>query len=287
VTLKDLIAGARPRTLGAAVTPVMVGTFCVPQGTLARFSACLIVALGLQIGVNFVNDAADGAKGIDTNRVGPMRLVASGRATAKQVWFAASVSIVIAAGAGLWLALVVGMELLLVGALAIVALLAYSAGPKPYASLGFGEVLVFICFGLLATVGTAYVQAEQIVVSSIWVSVPVGLAAVLIMLTNNVRDIETDQAASKRTLAVRLGHARATALFKTVLLLIPASILLAVLLDQIPTPCLLALAAMPLAAGPWRTISSHDPIELISALKQCAMLQLQMGLGLVLGFVFA
>lgn len=284
--LADLALGARPRTLGAAVTPVVVGTLAAPGGTPARFVACLVVALGFQIGVNLVNDAADGARGIDAERIGPPRLVASGRASARSVWIAAAIAIGIAAAAGLWLVAEVGTELLLVGGFAILALLGYSAGPKPYASLGVGELLVFICFGLLATVGTAYVQAERILEPAVWAAIPIGLGAVAIMLTNNIRDLATDAASGKRTLAVRLGRARAITLFRIVLAAIWIVIAVAVLLGELPRPALFAFAALPLIAGPWRAIASEDPRDLIGALKQCAILQLQIGLGLVIGFVF-
>lgn len=285
--LADLALGVRPRTLGAAVTPVAVGTFSAPSGSFARFAACLIVALGLQIGVNLVNDAADGARGVDAARVGPVRLVASGRASARAVWTAAALSIGIAAAAGIWLASVVGWELLGVGAIAILALLAYSAGPKPYAALGLGELLVFICFGLLATIGTAYAQEAAVLNPAIAASIPVGLCAVAIMLTNNVRDLDSDAAAGKRTVCVRLGRARSVLLFRLVLASIWLSIIVAVLIGELPNESLLALAAAPLAIGPWRAITSTQPAELIGALKGCAILQLQVGLGLCLGFLFA
>lgn len=285
--LADLVAGARPRTLGASVTPVIVGTFAVPTGSALRFVGCLVVALGLQIGVNLVNDAADAARGIDAARVGPVRLVASGRATSAQVWTAAFIAITVAAGTGVWLASIAGWELLIAGAIAILALLGYSAGPKPYASLGVGELLVFLCFGVLATVGTAYVQASVIVEAAVWASIPVGLAAVAIMLTNNIRDHDTDAAAGKRTLAVRLGRRRGVSLFRVVLTGIWLSIGAGVVAGGLPKPCLLALTALPLSAGPWRAIDSDQPAELIGALKQCAILQLQMGFGLAIGFLFA
>jgi 1,4-dihydroxy-2-naphthoate octaprenyltransferase len=283
----DIVVGARPRTLGAAITPVVVGTFASPVGSVPRFLLCLAVALGLQIGVNLVNDAADGVRGVDAARIGPPRLVASGRASARSVWAAASVSIGIAAAAGIWLAALVGWELLAVGAAMIVALFAYSAGPKPYAALGLGETLAFICFGLVATIGTAYVHAERLLEPAVWAAVPIGLCAVAMMLVNNVRDIDTDAAAGKRTLAVRLGRARSVAVFRVVLVTIFVTIGVAVRLDALPAEASFAFVALPLAVGPWRAVSSQDPRELIGALKQCAMLQLQVGLGLCIGFVFA
>lgn len=285
--LADLAVGVRPRTLGAAMTPVVVGTFVAESGSLTRAVACLVVALGLQIGVNLVNDAADGARGIDTDRVGPVRLVASGRASVREVWAAAYVAIAIAAAAGIWLAIEVGPELLVAGGVAILALLGYSAGPKPYAALGLGELLVFVCFGLLATVGTTYALTERIVEAAVWASIPIGLAAVAIMLTNNVRDLDTDAAAGKRTLVVRLGRPRAIWVFRLVLNGVFGAIIVAVLAGGMPKQTLLALASWPLVAGPWRAIASHDPAELIAALRMCAIVQMQVGIGLCIGFLFA
>jgi 1,4-dihydroxy-2-naphthoate polyprenyltransferase len=176
-----------------------------------RFVAAALVAAGLQIGVNLANDAFDAIKGIDTpDRVGPPRLTQTGAATPRAVLVAALVSIAVAGFAGLALALATSPVLILiVGALAIVAALLYSGGPRPYAGLGLGELMVFVFFGLVATCGTSYVMVETVPASAWWCGASVGLLAVAILEANNIRDIATDTVGGKRTLAVRIGDGAA------------------------------------------------------------------------------
>jgi 1,4-dihydroxy-2-naphthoate octaprenyltransferase len=206
----DWIAGARPRTLPAAVVPVAVGTGVAigtdgADVTWWRVIVALAVSLLLQIGVNYANDYSDGVRGTDDVRVGPMRLVASGTASASAVKRAALGCLGLAALAGLALAATTSWWLLLVGLAAILAAWGYTGGPKPYGYLGLGELFVFTFFGLVATVGTTYVAIEDVP----WVAWPaasgVGCLACALLVVNNLRDIPTDTASGKRTLAVRIG----------------------------------------------------------------------------------
>jgi 1,4-dihydroxy-2-naphthoate octaprenyltransferase len=202
------VVGARPRTLPAAVVPVAVGTASAvgAGGVIAwRAIAALVVALAIQVGTNYQNDYADGVRGTDSARVGPVRLVASGLASPTAVKKAALVSMLVAAAAGLALAIAVSPWLLLVGGLSFLAGYFYTGGPKPYGYLGLGEVFVFVFFGLVATIGSSYVQIEKITAVAVLASIPVGLLITSLLVANNLRDIPTDGPAGKKTLAVRLG----------------------------------------------------------------------------------
>jgi 1,4-dihydroxy-2-naphthoate polyprenyltransferase len=212
------VLGARPRTLPAAVVPVVVGTAAaVGESPVVawRVAAAAVVALALQIGVNYANDYSDGVRGTDADgaRVGPVRLVGSGLKAASEVKRAALASLGVAAVAGLGLAVAVGWELLAVGVLALAAAWFYTGGPRPYGYAGFGEVFVFVFFGVVATVGSTYVHTGRVTGLSLAASVPVGLLATALLVVNNLRDIPGDTAAGKRTLAVRLGDGRTRALY--------------------------------------------------------------------------
>jgi 1,4-dihydroxy-2-naphthoate octaprenyltransferase len=205
------IAGARPRTLPAAVVPVAVGTACaVGEGgaTWWRAALALVVSLALQVGTNYANDYADGVRGTDDARVGPVRLVAAGLASPGAVKRAALAAFAVAAVAGAVLAVVVSPWLVLVGAAAIAAGWGYTGGPRPYGYLGLGEAFVFVFFGLVATAGTTYVVLERLTWPAVYAGVPVGCLACALLVVNNLRDIPTDAVAGKRTLAVRLGDRR-------------------------------------------------------------------------------
>ena len=216
------VEAARPRTLPAAVVPVLVGTATAGEVVWWRFGAALVVSGALQVAVNYANDYFDGVRGVDTpDRVGPRRAVASGLVAPSQMKVAIGVALAVAAAAGLALTLAVGPELLLVGVASILAALAYSGGPRPYASAGLGEVFVFVFFGPVATIGTAYVHVQEVPLVTALVSIPVGLLATAILVVNNLRDIPTDAAAGKRTLAVRLGR-RGTLRLYAVLFLVSA-----------------------------------------------------------------
>lgn len=219
------LAGARPRTLPAAVVPVAVGTACavgqVPGGLIWWRAACaLVVALALQVGTNFANDYSDGIRGTDDaeRRVGPVRLVGQGLARPGAVKKAAFASFGVAGVAGAALAIVVGPELFVVGALAIAAGWFYTGGPRPYGYAGFGEVFVFTFFGVVATAGSTYVQVDGLDGLGLAASIPVGCLATALLVTNNLRDIPGDTEVGKRTLAVRLGDQRTRYLYVGLLL---------------------------------------------------------------------
>jgi len=220
------MVGARPRTLPAAVAPVLVATsLAANDADLAMAGLALVVSLSLQVGVNYANDYSDGIKGTDDNRVGPTRLVASGLANAKSVKRAALISFAVAAGVGLVLAFSTSLWLIAVGAAAIFAAWTYTGSKRPYGYLGLGEISVFLFFGLVATMGSYYVQTQQITRQSFIVAVPMGCLACAILAINNLRDRAQDELVGKRTLAVRLGDARARKLFIALLLLAHISVL--------------------------------------------------------------
>jgi 1,4-dihydroxy-2-naphthoate polyprenyltransferase len=228
--MKDWIAGARPRTLPAALVPVLVGTAAAAgmngdtnalKGLVIwRFVAALVVSLALQIGVNYANDYSDGIRGTDADRVGPMRLTGSGRKSPGAVKRAAFLSFGVAAVAGLGLAAATSWWLIAVGLVAIAAAWFYTGGPRPYGYAGLGEVFVFVFFGVVATTGSAFVQIERITPLTLLISIPVGLFATALLVVNNLRDIPGDTEAGKRTLAVRLGDKR-TRIFYIVLVVLP------------------------------------------------------------------
>lgn len=280
------LAGSRPRTLPAATVPVVVGT-AAAAGVVPiiwwRAVAALVVSLAIQVATNLVNDYADGKRGTDTVRVGPLRLVGSGLVPAGTVKRAAMLSFAVAAVAGGALALAVGPELLVVGLAAMVAGWAYTGGPKPYGYLGLGELFVFVFFGLVATIGTTYVQTERITGLSAVASVPVGLLSVALLVVNNLRDIPTDAASGKRTLAVRMGDA-ATRRFYVAIVAVVALGVVACGFSR--WPALLGLAGLGAAVAPVRTVTggAKGP-QLIPVLGATGRFQLLTGLGLALGLV--
>ena len=276
--------GARPRTLGVGLTPVIVGTAAAEHASVLRTIGCLLVALGLQVGVNYANDYSDGKRGVDTaSRVGPVRLTASGLKAPRAVATAALVSFGVAAAAGVLVARASSWWLLLFGVIAILAAVLYSGGPKPYASAGLGELSVFLFFGLLATAGTTYVQQGHVGPRAWWSAVSMGLLAVAVLVANNLRDIPTDTAVGKRTLAVRIGDQATRALYRAVIaaaLILP---LLGWLSGQMPPGVLLALAAIPLAAGPLKTVGYARGPELVRVLPGTVLMLVQFGVFLAIG----
>jgi 1,4-dihydroxy-2-naphthoate octaprenyltransferase len=223
---KKWVLGSRPRTLPAAVVPVMVGAACASADSPVwwRVSLALVVSLALQVGVNYANDYSDGIKGTDNDRVGPLRLVGSGVASASSVKKAAFIAFGIAGVAGLSLAFMTTFWLLLVGACAIVAAWTYTGGPRPYGYAGLGEVFVFVFFGVVATVGTQYVMSENFTVAGWVASIAVGSYACALLVVNNLRDIPGDTEVGKRTLAVKMGDARTRQFFAVLVVLATASI---------------------------------------------------------------
>lgn len=289
------VAGARPRTLGAGVFPVLVGAAAAERFIAWRFGAALLVAIGLQVGVNYANDYFDGVRGVDTpGRIGPTRLVATGAASPRAVLVAALVWIAVAGFAGLALALATRPVLILfVGALALVAAFAYSGGPRPYAGLGLGEVMVFLFFGLMATCGTAFVMAETVPAAAWWCGTVLGLLAVAILVANNLRDIPTDGSSGKRTLAVRLGDARTRTLYRACVVAAFATIVLGVVVFIVDERIgltqwgLLGLAGWIPAIRPMEVVGVATGPELISVLSETAALHAATGLLLALGLVLA
>ena len=278
------LAGTRPRTLPAAVVPVLIGSG-VALG-YARFSwwragLALVVALALQVGVNFANDYSDGIRGSDEQRVGPVRLVAAGLAPARQVLAAAFGCFFLAGVAGLALAAVTSWWLLAVGAACIAAAWFYTGGPKPYGYSGLGEVFVFLCFGVVAVAGTAYVQMNALSWLGLAASVPAGLLACALLMVNNLRDIGTDTVAGKRTLAVMLGDARSRQGY-VLTLLVPFGV--AALLAFFRPFTLLTALALPLARMPLRSVrAGASGPALIRALGQTGRLQLAFGIAFTIG----
>jgi 1,4-dihydroxy-2-naphthoate polyprenyltransferase len=283
-TPSQWIAGARPRTLPAAVVPVAVGTGVAigyDGAVWWRALLALFVALALQVGVNYANDYSDGVRGTDADRVGPLRLVGSGVASPAQVRRAALLSLAVAAVAGLALVAVSSWWLLLVGAAALVAAWSYTGGSRPYGYRGLGEASVFVFFGLVAAVGTTYVQAGRVTGPSVVAGVGCGALACALLVANNLRDIETDTAAGKRTLAVLLGDRRTRGLY--VGLLVVAFLPLAFLW---PAGLVTAVAAAYPAVRAGRgVLAGARGRELVVVLQQTGLALLVYGttLGLALG----
>ena len=284
------VAGARPRTLPAAVVPVAVGTACAyadlgrGHHLIAwRAAGTLVVALAIQVATNYANDYSDGIRGTDERRVGPVRLVASALAAPVAVRRAALASFGVAAVVGLALSIAVGPELAVVGAASIAAGWLYTGGPRPYGYAGLGEVFVFVFFGLVATAGSAYVQTGRLHSLELIAAVPVGLLATALLVVNNLRDIPGDAVSGKRTLAVRLGDSRTRVVYIGCVALAFAA-LAAVGLDR--AGALVALAALPFAVPPVRAVTAdaRGP-ALVPVLASTGRLQLAFGLLLSVGLV--
>jgi 1,4-dihydroxy-2-naphthoate polyprenyltransferase len=322
--LKLWVAGARPRTLPAAIVPVAVGTaagylssgrfvITTPQiSTACHAAVCtnfdrqlswlnaflaLVVALGIQVGTNYVNDYADGVRGTDEHRVGPVRLVAGKLASVREVKIAALIAFGIAGLAGLGLAARVTWWFIPLGIVCGLAGWAYTGGPRPYGYLGFGELFVFVFFGLVATAGSAYVQHAPFIISLgghlfaydydwwfvLWAGVPVGLLAAALLQANNLRDIATDTESGKRTLAVRLGRRRAGLLY--CFTVIGVALPIGILYSYRPWS-LLALLAFPLAIAPLRlALSDEEGPALLPMLGTTARLQILTGALLTIGLL--
>ncbi len=254
---------ARPRTLPAAIAPVLVGTAAAVQwlGHLPRvgaFIAALVGSIFIQIGTNLANDYSDAKRGADTaDRLGPVRVTSAGLVTPQRVltatWIAFAVSLV----CGIYLATVAGVVILLIGAVSIAAGVLYTGGPRPYGYAGLGEVFVFLFFGLVAVNGSYYVQLEQLDALPLGLSISIGFLATAILVVNNVRDLETDRRAGKMTLAVRMGRAGAVNLYR--LLVLGAFVVLPISLwaGEASALPLIGLLALPLAIAPMRAIGSR------------------------------
>jgi len=281
---REWLAGTRPRTLPAAVVPVLIGSGVAlgyDEFSWWRALLALAVALALQVGVNFANDYSDGVRGSDERRVGPVRLVAAGLAPPRHVLYAAFGCFFAGGVAGLALAAVTSWWLVAVGAACIAAAWFYTGGPRPYGYHGLGEVFVFVCFGVVAVAGTAYVQMKTLSWLGLAASVPAGLLACALLMVNNLRDIGSDTLAGKRTLAVVLGDARSRVAY-VLTLLTPFGV--AALLAFFRPVTLLTALALPLARLPVRSVrdGASGP-ALIKALGQTGRLQLAFGIAFTIG----
>ncbi len=270
---------ARPRTLPAAVAPVLVGTALAGYGGTfhaLRFVAALLGAIFIQVGTNLSNDYSDARRGADTeDRLGPVRVTAGGLVPPKQVLIATYVSFALAVLAGVYLIVVAGWQLLLVGAASILAGVAYTGGPRPYGYEGLGELFVFLFFGIVAVAGSFFVQVRHLNWEAFALAVPVGLLAAAILVVNNTRDIETDRRAGKRTLAVRLGRGRTRTMFAVIVYLAYLLAPITWLFGPTRPWVLLPWLTLPLAAGVVRVVRNRaDGPSLNGALAHSGMLQL-------------
>jgi 1,4-dihydroxy-2-naphthoate polyprenyltransferase len=286
------LMAARPRTLPAAIAPVLVGTALAGYAHVfhpLRFVAALVGAIFIQVGTNLSNDYSDARRGADTeDRLGPVRVTAGGLVPPKHVLAATYASFGIAVLVGIYLIVVAGWQLLLVGAASILAGVLYTGGPRPYGYEGLGEVFVFLFFGLVAVTGSYFVQVRRLDWEAFAIAVPVGLLAAAILVVNNTRDIDSDRRAAKRTLAVRLGRARTRTLFAGVVylayLLTPVTWVFGPLKPWVLLPWL----TLPLAAGVVRVVRNRsDGPSLNGALAQSGMLQLAFCMLLAAGLLLS
>ncbi len=288
-TLSQWVQGARPRTLPAAVAPVLVGTgaaCAINSGDFGYALLALLVSLALQIGVNYANDYSDGIRGTDRDRVGPVRLVGQGLARPGDVKLAAMISFATAALVGLALVALSGaFVMLLVGAASIAAAWYYTGGKRPYGYSGLGELFVFVFFGLVATLGTTYTQALTVSVAAIAGAVGVGAVASAILVANNLRDIPTDREHGKRTLAVRLGDARTRRLYAGLVVVAFACVLVA---GTIHPSALIALLSFVLAIPLLRRVLGGDlGRDLVPVLSGTGRFELVYGVLLAIGLTAA
>jgi 1,4-dihydroxy-2-naphthoate polyprenyltransferase len=287
------LMAARPRTLPAAIAPVLVGTasayyFAEDLRWLA-FVAALLGSILIQIGTNLANDYSDAKRGADTaDRLGPVRVTSAGLIAPKRVLHATWIAFALAALTGIYLATVAGPEILVVGVLSIAAGVLYTGGPRPYGYAGMGELFVFLFFGLVAVNGSYYVQLEEIETLPLLLSVSVGFLSTAILVVNNIRDLETDRRAGKRTLAVRLGRERTRTLYVALIAGAFALLPIAIAAGDGPWLALIALAAAPLALGPFKAVRTRtDGPALNGALAGTGALLGVFSLWLSLALLFA
>ena len=283
------LAGARPRTLPAAISPVLAGTAIAVYDDAAvwwKALLALVVALALQVGVNYANDYSDGIRGTDADRVGPLRLVGSGTASPGAVRRTAFLAFGVAGVAGLVLAATTAWWLVVVGALCVLAAWFYTGGSKPYGYLGLGEVMVFVFFGLVAVIGTAYVQTQEWQAAAWYAAVGIGAIACAILVANNLRDIPTDRGAGKITLAVRLGDARTRLCYVLLMLVALVGLVGAALTTSWWALLALGYAVPSLQAARIVRSGAGGP-ALIPVLQLTGVAELLYGLGLLIGLAIA
>ncbi len=290
--LRIWLMAARPRTLPAAIAPVLVGTAAADLALIesihwGAFLAAMAGSILIQIGTNLANDYSDAKRGADTTeRLGPVRVTSSGLIAPKRVLHATWIAFAAALGVGVYLATVAGPEILAVGAISIAAGVLYTGGPRPYGYAGLGELFVFVFFGLVAVNGSYYVQLDRIDALPLLLSVPVGLLSTAILVVNNLRDLETDARAGKRTLAVRLGRERTRLLYAALIAIAFAWLPLALLLGEGPAWGLIALASAPLAVAPTAAIRTRtDGPALNGALAATGLLLAAFSALLALGLI--
>jgi 1,4-dihydroxy-2-naphthoate polyprenyltransferase len=309
------LMAARPRTLPAAIAPVLVGSavawwvandacgvststvgepayaavLCSPDFRWCAFVAALIGSIFIQIGTNLANDYSDAKRGADTgDRLGPVRVTSAGLVAPRRVLYATWLAFGVAVAAGIYLATVAGWVIILVGVASIAAGVLYTGGPRPYGYAGMGELFVFLFFGLVAVNGSYYVQLEELDWLPFLLSIPIGFLSTAILVVNNVRDIDTDRRAGKRTLAVRLGRDRARRLYAFLVVGAFVVLPLALLVEGGPACGLLALVAAPLALPPMRAVFTRtDGPALNGALAKTGALLAAYSLLLALGFLIA
>jgi 1,4-dihydroxy-2-naphthoate polyprenyltransferase len=288
-TTSEWIEGARPRTLPAAISPVVAGTGLAIFAEAASWwkaLLALVVALALQVAVNFANDYSDGIRGTDADRVGPLRLVGSGAVSPGAVKRAAFASFAVAGAAGLVLAATTAWWLIVVGAVAMLAAWYYTGGSNPYGYSALGEVGVFVFFGLVAVTGTAYVQTERIDAADVWASCGIGALACAILVANNLRDIPSDEVSGKRTLAVVVGDPVTRILFVALHLVAIIAVLLVAL--DLTAWALLALVSLPLSARAASLVrGGATGVALVPVLRVTGLTELVYALGLFAGLAIA
>lgn len=282
------LVAARPPTLLASAAPVLVGSGLAAGDGAFRWDAflvTLVTAVLLNVAVNFANDASDARRGVDgPERIGPQRVVASGLLTSHQVWIGTAVVLGLAVAGGAYLAWIAGWPIVAIGVAAIIAALAYTGGPWPYGYRGLGEVFVFVFFGLVAVVGSRFVHDATTTAAAWLLAIPVGFLVTAILVANNIRDIATDRATGKRTLAVRLGRRRTRAFFAFLVFGAFMAVIAFGIAGATPRWTLLALLALPLAIGPVRAITTMETgPDLIGALRATARLHFVVGALLGLG----
>ncbi|MDX1448339.1 MAG: 1,4-dihydroxy-2-naphthoate polyprenyltransferase [Acidimicrobiia bacterium] len=291
--MRNWLAAARPRTLPAALSPVFVGSGLAAHDGVYRndsFVLALIGALAIQIAANFANDVSDASRGADNpDRVGPVRMVSTGRISARSMWLAVWIAVAVAAAAGIGLILIAGWPIVVIGVVSIVAMLTYVGGPIPYGYRALGEVFVFVFFGWVATVGTRFAHGGSSPGLDAWVlGAVMGSLAAAILVANNLRDIDTDARAGKRTLAVVLGRERTRRLYVWLMFGSFAVIAIASIVRLTPPLTGLAIVWLPFTVRPISVVrTSDEPIRLIRVLGATARIQLLVGATLGMAAAFS